>query len=306
MDWLAALALPDDEGQWTPAGELLLPGGALASLLKPGALGFVDAGWATRFGPQVLAAVGVLAGFAVVSDQDVAVDPDLTDHDLDGEDQWLEELGEELGRGDVDRPGAEHRPGPGSGPGAVVADFRGIRDLDLVAADRWPAALAVIAADPRLRACVVEPARLVRPDGRSVDVPSYTAWWLSTHPVLDGRRPSQLHAAGLGDVLGGLLAPVPDLGLDEQFLAAGSAATGGSVTTGPSTPPPQTAWPEGSPGPPTSGTCGCCWPQCSPSQVVPTSCWANKPGASRPRHGPGTPTGGGAPIPTPAGPGPGR
>ena len=220
MDWLAALALPDDEGQWTPAGELLLPRGALASLLEPGALGFVDAGWATRFGPAVLAAVGVLAGFAVVSDQDVAVDPDLTEHDLDGEDQWLEELGEELGRGDVDRPGAEHRPGPGSGPGAVVADFRGIRDLDLVAADRWPAALAVIAADPRLRACVVEPARLVRPDGRSVDVPSYTAWWLSTHAVLDGRRPSQLHAAGLGDVLGGLLAPVPDLGLDEQFLAA--------------------------------------------------------------------------------------
>jgi len=223
LDWLAALALPDDEGQWTPAGELLLPGGALAPLLEPGVLGFVDAGWAARYGPQVMAAVGVLAGFAVVADHDVVVDPDLTDHDLDGEDRWLEDVLDEL----ADAPGAEHRagPGPGGGPGPVVADFLGVRDLDLVAEDRWPAALAVIATDPRLRACVVEPARVVQPDGRSLDVPSYTAWWLSTHPVLDGRRPSQLHAAGPGDVLDGLLERVPDIGLDQQFLAAIGAVT---------------------------------------------------------------------------------
>jgi hypothetical protein len=226
LDWLAALALPDEEGNWAPAGELLLPGGALGAVLEPGALGFLDEVWANRWAPAVLTAVGVLDSFAVVRDDDVVVDPDLSDHDLDGEDRWLEDILDELADKSGADAGADGGGGGGGGGGSVtglgpvLADFRGVRDLDLVDAGQWSAALPMIASDRELRACVVEPVRAVLPDGRSVDVPAYTAWWLRTHPVMDRRLPSQLHAPGLGHVLGGLLDQAPDLGLDEQFLAA--------------------------------------------------------------------------------------
>jgi len=117
LPWLAALPLPDADGGWRPAGELLLPDGPLAALVdREAGFGVVRPGLAH---PDVLAAVGVLHGFAVVPVQDA--------EDVDGLDDWLATLA------------------PGQEPEPVV------RDLDLVRPDAWPAALALLRADDLLR-----------------------------------------------------------------------------------------------------------------------------------------------------------
>jgi hypothetical protein len=208
LDWLAALALPDDEGGWAPAGELLFPDGPLAALTVHGELGTVAEPTVRRWSVDVLAAVGVLVTFALVRDDDVPLDVDAADHDLDAQDAWVEDLLDEL---------AEDGDAPDLPP--VLPVFVAVRDLDLVAADRWPQALAVLAADPELRAAVVDPARAVLADGSVVSVEPYSAWWLRTHPVLAGRRPDELRARQT-EGLAGLFDPVPDLGLDEGFLRA--------------------------------------------------------------------------------------
>ncbi len=211
--WLAELALPDDEGEWAPAGELLLPGSPLADILEPDALAFVDAAWVSRWGAETLAAVGALRTFAVVRDDDVLLDPDVCDHDLDAEDEWVEAMLDELPEGD-------HPP--------VLGAFVALRDLDLVADDRWPEALRLIARDPVLRAAVVEP---VGVDG--VDLSPYTAWWLRTHPVLGGRLPTELSLPGASTELTLLRPAAPDLGLDRVFVEAigvvGNVAEAGEV-----------------------------------------------------------------------------
>jgi hypothetical protein len=203
---LAALALPDDVGDWTPAGELLLPGGRLAGILAADALGTVDALWVDRWGPDVLRAVGVLDTFAVVRDADVAVDPDVAPHDLDAEDDWLDRVLDGLG------------DAAASGLPPVLTELVAVRDLDLVDPGRWAEALLALAADLELRSAVLDPARVLTGDGQVVDVPSYTAWWLGEHAVLGGRRPGELALPG-ADVAG-LLDPAPDLGLDDAFLRA--------------------------------------------------------------------------------------
>jgi hypothetical protein len=42
LPWLAELALPDADGGWAPAGELVRPGSRLAAVLADGALGTLD------------------------------------------------------------------------------------------------------------------------------------------------------------------------------------------------------------------------------------------------------------------------
>jgi hypothetical protein len=209
LPWLADLLLPDEDGDWVPAGELLLPGAALAAVLATGALAVLAGDWAQRWGADVLGAVGVLATFAVVRDEDVAVDPDATDHDLDGEDEWLEEILLDLG----DLSGSEGLP-------PTLPTYVAIRDLDLVEPSAWPAALRLMSGDPVLRAAVTEPARVLLADGRTAEVASYAAWWLRRHPVLAGRLPTELRAAGTGAALAGLLDEAPELGLDPGFLRA--------------------------------------------------------------------------------------
>jgi hypothetical protein len=94
-----------------------------------------------------------------------------------------------------------------------------VRDLDLIRPDAWPAALALLA-EPGLRECVVEPVAVRRGDGTPSTAPSYTAWWLSTSPVLDGRRPDSLRLPGSDPRLRGLYDAAPELGLDEELLRA--------------------------------------------------------------------------------------
>ncbi|MGW6741875.1 sacsin N-terminal ATP-binding-like domain-containing protein [Streptomyces sp. NPDC055025] len=215
--WLGALALTDEDGELAPAGELVLPGSPFAAVLREDELAFCDADLAERWGEQPLAACGVLAGFALVRATDVVLDPDeLEPRDgdfaepddaglLDAVDVWCEDVLDRL----------PETPVP-----PVATEIVAVRDLDLVDDDAWPRALALLARPP-LRDALVQPVRVLLPDGTTETVRSYTAWWLRDHPVLDGRRPAGLRAAGGDPLLAGLYDPVDATGFDDaQVLRA--------------------------------------------------------------------------------------
>jgi len=202
MPWLAELPLPDDAGELAPARELVLPGSPLAAVLAAEEAPRVAADLLARWGPDVLRAVGVPWSLTLVRAADVPLDPDAPGHDLDGEEEWREDVLDRLPAGDDP---------------AVVAEFVAVRDLDLVADDAWPRALDLLAG-PALRAAVVEPAIVLVGGGRRVDVPSYTAWWLREHQVIGGRRPTEFRLPG-DNRLAGLYAEAP-AGLPAGLVAA--------------------------------------------------------------------------------------
>ncbi|MGW4224859.1 sacsin N-terminal ATP-binding-like domain-containing protein [Streptomyces bauhiniae] len=215
--WLGALALPDEDGELAPAGELVLPGSPFARVIREGELAAVDAELAEKWGGQPLTACGVLADFALVRATDVVLDPDeLEPRDsdfaepddaglLDAVDVWSEDI--------LDRF-------PDSPVPPVATELVAVRDLDLVDDDRWPEALALLARPP-LRDALVQPVRVLLPDGTHEVVRPYTAWWLRGHPVLDGRRPAGLLAAGGDPLLRGLYDEADATGFhDEQVLRA--------------------------------------------------------------------------------------
>ena len=215
--WLSALALPDEDGELAPAGELVLPGSPLESVLREGELAAVDADLADRWGEQPLTAVGVLATFALVRAADVVLDPDdLEPRDtdwaepddvglLDAVDVWCEDVLDQLPETDVP---------------PVATEIIGVRDLDLVDDDAWLQALALLSRPP-LRDAVTTPLRVLLPDGTTESVRPYAAWWLRDHPVLDGRRPVGLRAAGGDRLLAGLYDEAEtDTAVDEQVLRA--------------------------------------------------------------------------------------
>ncbi len=215
--WLGALALPDDEGELAPAGELVLPGSAFDSVMRQGELAHVDAELAARWGEAPLAACGVLANFALVRATDLVLDPDDLDPResdypepddaglLDAVDVWCEDVLDRL---------------PESVVPPVATEIVAVRDLDLVDDDAWPQALALLARPP-LRDALTQPVRILLPDGTTETVRPYTAWWLRDHPVLDGRRPAGLRAAGTDPLLAGLYDSADATGFeDEQVLRA--------------------------------------------------------------------------------------
>jgi hypothetical protein len=215
--WLAALALPDEDGELAPAGELVFPGSPLEAVLREGELASVDAELADRWGEQPLTAVGVLATFALVRAADVVLDPDdLEPRDsdwaepddiglLDAVDVWCEDVLDQLPETDVP---------------PVATEVIGVRDLDMVDDDAWPQALALLSRPP-LRDAVAAPLRVLLPDGTTESVRPYAAWWLRDHPVLDGRRPVGLRAAGGDPLLAGLYDEAEtDTAVDEQVLRA--------------------------------------------------------------------------------------
>ncbi|MFB8198733.1 sacsin N-terminal ATP-binding-like domain-containing protein [Kitasatospora purpeofusca] len=227
--WLARLALLDDEGEPARAGELLLPDSPFAALAREDDAAWVDDELLERWGPEVLASVGVLAEFALVRAEDVVLDPDdlerldptapadraagghptgLIDEAPDGLADWAEDALEALHADDGDAVGVP----------PVAAELLVVRDLDLVDDDAWPQALATLARPP-YRDAVVTPVRTLLPDGSYADLPPYTAWWLRDHPVLDGREPAGLRAAGADPLLRGLYDEARTT-LDEQFLHA--------------------------------------------------------------------------------------
>ncbi|WP_406444251.1 molecular chaperone Hsp90 [Streptomyces sp. NBC_01613] len=215
--WLGALALPDEEGELAPAGELVLPGSPFAQVMREGELASVDTELAEKWGEQPLAACGVLANFALVRATDVVLDPDelepregdFAEPDdaglLDAVDVWSEDV--------LDRfPDTPVPP--------VATELVAVRDLDLVDDDQWPQALALLARPP-LRDALTQPVRILLPDGTHEVVRPYTAWWLRGHPVIDGRRPAGLLAAGGDPLLRGLYDEADATGFDdEQVLRA--------------------------------------------------------------------------------------
>ncbi|MEV8597973.1 molecular chaperone Hsp90 [Streptomyces sp. NPDC052012] len=215
--WLGALALPDEDGELSPACELVFPGGPFASVMREGELASVDAELAERWGEQPLAACGVLVDFALIRATDVVLDPDelepregdFAEPDdaglLDAVDVWCEDI--------LDRfPDTPVPP--------VATEIVAVRDLDLVDDDQWPRALALLARPP-LRDALTQPVRILLPDGTHEVVRPYTAWWLRGHPVLDGRRPAGLRAAGSDPLLRGLYDEADATGFDdEQVLRA--------------------------------------------------------------------------------------
>ena len=176
---LAELALPAEEADWYPAGELLLPGSALAAAVGPDApYGTVAADLVRRHGTDVLAAVGVLRTFPVLRTGEVELDPDAADHDLDREAEWMEAMLDRL---------PEQRVPPRLGT------FVAVRDLELVV--DWDRALPLLAGvDPT--------ADIQLGDGSHVQAPSYTTWWLSTHRTFLGRRPDHLRTPTATDLDG--------------------------------------------------------------------------------------------------------
>ncbi|RRR78704.1 molecular chaperone Hsp90, partial [Streptomyces sp. RP5T] len=215
--WLGALALPDEEGELVPAGELVLPGSPFARVMREDELALVDADLAAKWGEQPLTACGVLAGFALVRATDVVLDPDelepregdFAEPDdaglLDAVDVWCEDV--------LDRfPDTPVPP--------VATELVAVRDLDLVDEDKWPEALALLA-QPPLRDALIQQVRILLPDGTHEVVRPYTAWWLRGNPVLDGRRPAGLLAAGGDPLLRGLYDEADATGFDdEQVLRA--------------------------------------------------------------------------------------
>ncbi|MER6120833.1 molecular chaperone Hsp90 [Streptomyces sp. NPDC001743] len=215
--WLGALALPDEDGEPAPAGELVLPGSPFAAVMREGELAHCDADLADRWGEQPLTACGVLATFALVRATDVVLDPDeLEPRDtdfaepddaglLDAVDVWCEDILDQL---------------PDTPVPPVATEIVAVRDLDLVDDDAWPQALALLARPP-LRDALTQPVRVLLPDGTTQSVRPYTAWWLRDHPVLDGRRPAGLRAHGGDPRLAGLYDSVDATGFDDaQVLRA--------------------------------------------------------------------------------------
>lgn len=186
--WLAELALPSADGEWRRADELVLPDSKLLEVLEPDApFGVLASSVASAWPREVLTAVGVVDGFTVVEDDS----PAEPDHDLADEGYWWDGF---------DVP-----------PSRVL----GVRDLDLVARDAWPRALAMMAADPAVWRAVTEP------DG-------YTSWWLARYATLDG-APLRAWRLPDADDLEGLYDVVPSVGVPPHVLAAAGVRTSLSV-----------------------------------------------------------------------------
>ncbi|TVZ03481.1 hypothetical protein EAS64_24170 [Trebonia kvetii] len=225
--WLAELALPGDDGDWYPAGELLLPGCPLADLIADDApFGTAGEDLVDRYGAATLEAAGVLSTFGLITAEDVEIDEDHLDLDLDGVADWAADtrdrlrLRGDLADGDLAVDGLAGLP-------PVAPEFTAVRDLDLVGPDRWPRALELLTRPP-LRAALTEPLRLRLPDGGRADVPSYTAWWLRRHLLLGGRRPGELRTDDSDPLLAGLYDVISAAGARQtaaQLAAADLADT---------------------------------------------------------------------------------
>jgi hypothetical protein len=204
--YLADLALPGDDGDWYPAGELLLPGSPLAGVIAANApFGTIDQAAVDRYGRRALEAAGLLSSFGLLTAEDVELDESTIDLELDGAEDWAADARDLASPGEPDLP-------------PVALEVTAVRDLDLVDGERWPQALELLSRPP-LRAALVDRTRVRLADGRHADVPSYTAWWLRRHLVLDGRRPGDLRAPDADPLLAGLYDPIEAGRLSDPVIA---------------------------------------------------------------------------------------
>jgi hypothetical protein len=199
------LAVRTQSGDWAAAGDLVLPGSALAEVLDPPPDELASLDWVALHGPEVLAAVGVADGFQVTTLVDQPLDPDLWEELVSEGAEWVAWVEDLLGEQDA----------PPFVPEAVV-----LPRLAHVPDDRWPRVVDLITSGPA-RDAVVRPTRVVPMTGSPVDVASPAAWWLRDAPLFDGRAPRDLRTADSDPLLHGLFEPVPaTVSADDQWLAA--------------------------------------------------------------------------------------
>ena len=209
LEWLGELWLADDAGEGVPAEVLALPGSVASRLFHPDDIGLVSPDLVTRWGPEVLRAIGVVDGLSPVRLVEVPLSGGLPEElvaAIDPEDwrAWSDGVAETVSAA-----------APGGVPAGelVAAELVVLRDLDAVRDGAWPEVLALVAADPALRAAVTDPVRLwaslARGPGEvaGIAVPSFTAWWLRRR--LAGGRAWSDPAAEPG--LAVLLPPAPAL-----------------------------------------------------------------------------------------------
>ncbi|GAB2735008.1 molecular chaperone Hsp90 [Salinifilum aidingensis] len=189
--WMGALALPDRDGEFRRADELLLPDAELLPVLDAdvvgpeAALGVLDADVAAEWPRELLRSIGVLDTFSV----HVEEEPTEPDEDFPDSGEWWRQCS----------ASAETWP---------PARFVGIRDLDLVAANAWPRALRLLTSSPETAHALREPN-------------NHAAWWIARYAVLGGRAPRFWRLPEATE-LTGLYDPVPDVGLSaEQLRLAG-------------------------------------------------------------------------------------
>jgi anti-sigma regulatory factor (Ser/Thr protein kinase) len=166
--WLGELPVATAGGEPAALRETALPGTWAAEALdalEPVADAVVD-----RYGAETLAAAGAHADLAVYTVADVVTHGPEEDDEPGPDDPagWL------AGWSDYVADLAD-----ALGPDVPVGDVTAVADLDAVADDAWPGALARLAADPDARRALLAPVR-PGPGARpgAAPAPSYTAWWL--------------------------------------------------------------------------------------------------------------------------------
>ncbi|MFD3401043.1 sacsin N-terminal ATP-binding-like domain-containing protein [Kribbella sp. NPDC058693] len=171
--WLNDLVLRDAEGELVPANALVVEGSDAQAILDPDEVAPIARDILDRYGLPALEAVGVLATLGVVAASDVALDqlPEAV-QDLDAIEDWAYDVAPD-----------------GSRYGATVGELEAIRDLDWITDDNWPKALQIMGSEPDLRRALVTQVRIVGPDDRPLGVPSYAAWWIREHVLLDDGEP---------------------------------------------------------------------------------------------------------------------
>lgn len=205
--WLNDLVLRDADGELVPANALVVEGSDAQAILDPDEVAPIAGDLLDRYGLPALEAVGVLATLGIVAASDVALDqlPEAV-QDLDAIEDWAFDVAPD-----------------GSRYGATVGELEAIRDLDWITDDNWPKALQIIGSEPDLRRALVTQVRVVGPDDRPLGVPSYAAWWIREHVLLEDGEP----LAGRADpeaepVLATFLdeAPAWTTGLDPEVRTA--------------------------------------------------------------------------------------
>ncbi|TCC08110.1 sacsin N-terminal ATP-binding-like domain-containing protein [Kribbella soli] len=205
--WLSDLVLRDADGELVPANALVVEGSDAQAVLDADEVASIAGDVLDRYGLPALEAVGVLASLGVVGASDVALDrlPEAL-QDLDGIEDWAHDVAPD-----------------GSRYGATIGELEAIRDLDWITDDSWPKALQILGSEPELRRALVTQVRVVGPDDRPLGVPSYAAWWIREHVLLDDGEP----LAGRADpdaepVLATFLdeAPAWTAGLDPEVRTA--------------------------------------------------------------------------------------
>ena len=205
--WLSDLVLRDADGDLVPANALVVEGSDAHAVLDAEEVAPIAHDVLDRYGLPALEAVGVLASLGVVAASDVTLDrlPEAL-QDLDGIEDWAYDVAPD-----------------GSRFGATVGELEAIRDLDWITDHSWPKVLQLLGSDPALRRALVTQVRVVGPDDRPLGVPSYAAWWIREHVLLDDGEP----LAGRADpdaepVLATFLDPAPawTAGLDPEVRTA--------------------------------------------------------------------------------------